>query len=555
MNGNWAFAITKSHSKPAVYGEKIQVPFAPETPLSGIFRMVDKDDFLHYKKELILPEDFYSSCLVLHFEAIDQVADVYLNGKPIAHHEGGYWPFSVYLDHISKGDYLEVTANDDTDSIVFPVGKQSSHPTGIWYRPTSGIWGDVWIEKVPTRARFTFLKISPDYDTKKVNFTVGSSSYLPSIVKVYHSGKLVGETNVLNDGQGTIDLSNAFHAWSPSKAALYEVKIENKEDKVRSYFGFRKVSILDKDDMKFVALNDEPIFLHALLDQGYYSQSSGLTPRSEEDTVNDLTFVKEAGFNTLRKHIKIESRHWYYLCDKMGIIVIQDIVSGGDHYEFMKQGALPTIGVNLASGKTNENIARSNPLSKAMFEKDLLDTLDLLSTVTSIVAYTLFNEGWGQFDSIRLTQLLRDNDGGHHLIDSDSGWFDVGTGDFSSKHIYFRRPRIHNDHKRILSLSEFGGYSLPIPNHIYATKSFGYRKIKSRRKLFEALQKTYIKWLIPLIRNRGLGVSVYTQLSDVEGETNGLLTYDRLIIKVPVQYLLPISKAIYEAFEERFKTK
>lgn len=556
LNGPWEFSLDKQESFPASYPSKIQVPFAVETPMSGIFRMISKSDCLHYRKALELPDDFYISSLILHFEAVDQICDVYLNRKIIAHHEGGYWPFSVFIEHISKGDVLEVRVKDDTDSKVYAKGKQSNKPGGVWYRPTSGIWGDVWIEKVPSRGRFLSLDIKPVYEDKKVSFKIPVSSQVgPTEAKVMFKGQMVGTATLSPQGEGSVDLSSSFHPWSPEHPDLYEVEFDNGEDRVMSYFGFRKISIIEKDGMRFFALNDKPLLLNALLDQGYYSQSSGLTPLSEESTLNDLNFVKEAGFNCLRKHIKIEPRHWYYLCDKLGIIVIQDIVSGGEPYGVMKDFVFPFVGINLAKGKDKESIGRKDPLSKAVFEKDLLATIRLLSPITCIVAYTLFNEAWGQFDAKRLTKLLYDVDGRKHLIDSTSGWYDVGAGDFSSHHIYFRPIHLRSDKKRILSLSEFGGFSLPIPGHIYAKKTFGYKTIKSRRKLFEIISKTYLKRLVPLIRGKGLNVIVYTELSDVEEETNGLLTYDRAIIKVPVCYLAPMNAKLYEAFEERFSGK
>lgn len=553
LNGRWAFAITKSPELPSVW-KKIEVPFAPETTESGIFSLIEKDDFLHYELALDLPEEYLSGPSILHFTAVDQIADVYLNKKKIAHHEGGYLPFAVFIQSLKKGDILDVVVNDDTDSDVFPKGKQSLTPGWIFYRPTSGIWGDVYLEKVPASGRFSSLSIKPDYDNKALRV---SAPFLGQgknpTCQVYYGEKMVASFRLNEKGEGEVSLSDCFHPWSPETPSLYTLQLTNNEDVIHSYFGFRKFSSVTVYGIRYFTLNDKPYFLSGLLDQGYYSQNTGLTPLNEDVIINDLKYVKACGFNCLRKHIKIEPMRYYYNCDKLGIILIQDLVSGGDKFNFLKMTALPHFGINL-TGKNDrvENIGRHNPVSKIQFEKDLAETYHYLDNVTSIAVWTIFNESWGQYECRRVSKIMEELDK-TRLIDATSGWIDKGAGDFSSKHIYYSKIKIKNDRKRILSLSEWGGISLPIDNHIYAPKAFGNHPAKSKRALLETIEGIVDKELIPLIKNEGLCVSIYTQLSDVEAETNGLLTYDRLIEKIPSQYLAPVNSRMYEAFSSIFK--
>lgn len=552
LNGCWKFALTKSADKPQVW-KKIEVPFAVETSESGVFKFVSKDDYMHYELTLDLPNDYLSTPVILHFVAIDQVADVYLNDKKIAHHEGGYFPFTIYLTSLKQGDVIDVVVQDDTDSDVFPKGKQSLDPHWIFYRPTSGIWGDVYLEKVPSSGYISSLDINANFDSKTLRISAPFSERIKTgICDVLFHDKKIASFPLNEKGEGEVNLTNDFYSWSPSSPNLYSLVIKINDDEVHSYFGFRKFSSKLINGLRVFTLNDKPLFLSGLLDQGYYNQNTGMTPLNEESITSDLTYVKACGFNCLRKHIKIEPMRYYYHCDRLGIILIQDLVSGGDKFDIVKLTYLPHFGINLTGSDNHvENINRHNPVSRILFEKDLVTTYHYLNNVTSIAIWTIFNESWGQYSARRVSKIMQDLDS-TRLVDATSGWTDKGAGDFKSLHIYYQKIKAKNDHKRILSLSEWGGTSLPIDNHIYAPEPYGKHPCPSKRALLESIDKSVSKEIIPLIKKQGLSVSIYTQLSDVEAETNGLLTYDRLIQKIPSQYLIPINEKMYSAFSSTF---
>lgn len=543
LNGEWDFKKDKTNAIPEKFERKIKVPFAVETKESGIGEEVTKDDFLHYRLSLNYPEEVLGKKARVVFTAVDQVADVYLNGVFLKHHEGGYLPFDVIIEETKAGDYLDLTTKDDTDSLVYPKGKQTSHPHGMFYQATSGIWGDVYMEILPKSGYISGFSLNVDYDkktlsVKKLSFR-GNEKRTSG--KVFFDERLVKESN----DKLEFDLSKDFHPWSPSTPDLYELKINYGEDTVSCFFGMRKFETKDEGGIKLFYLNDEPIYLNGLLDQGYFSPDSGLTPLNEESVLKELRYVKDCGFNFLRKHIKIESPRWYHLCDKLGIIVMQDFVSGGDGYKLFSLSLLPTIGFTKC--KINGNANRKNEESQKFFEKEMPLFVDNFKNMTCVCLWCLFNEGWGQFDTSRLTDKLRSLDSSRP-IDSASGWFDEKAGDIDSKHVYFRRPRLKNKGDRVLFLSEFGGYIYRDKEHSVSKKSYGYKLLSSPEKLLSSLEKAYLKQLVPLIEKQGLCGSVYTQLSDVEGEVNGLITYDRAVYKVPASAFKKINESVYKAF-------
>jgi beta-galactosidase/beta-glucuronidase len=449
---------------------------------------------------------------------------------------------------------IDVVAKDDTESDVFPRGKQSLDPHWIFYRPTSGIWGDVYLEKVPVTGYISSLGIDANYDSKtlKVVAPFVGGKIKKATCEVFYKDKEVASFPLDSNGEGEVSLAKDFYSWSPSEPNLYDLVLKINDDEVHSYCGFRKFSSVVINGFRLFTLNDKPLFLSGLLDQGYYNQNTALTPLNEESITSDLAYVKACGFNCLRKHIKIEPMRYYYHCDKLGIILIQDLVSGGDKFDIVKLTYLPHFGINLTGPDTHvENINRHNPVSRILFEKDLVTTYHYLNNVVSIAIWTIFNESWGQYSARRVSKIMQDLD--HtRLVDATSGWTDKGAGDFKSLHIYYQKIKAKNDHKRILSLSEWGGTSLPLDNHIYAPEPYGKHPCPSKRALLNSIDKSVTKEIIPLIKKQGLSVSIYTQLSDVEAETNGLLTYDRLIQKIPSQYLLPINEKMYAAFSSIF---
>jgi beta-galactosidase/beta-glucuronidase len=532
LNGPWDFAMTKKREKPAKFTDKIIVPFAVETALSGIKKHVSSDDFLHYEKSFDLPSEWVGKGVLLHLDAVDQICDVFLNGHFIGHHESGYSPLVIFIQYALQHNVIDVTVTDDTDSAVFPRGKQANYPSGIWYTPTSGIWQSVWLESVPSDGYVESLELHPDFDEQKLTIkAVFEGIKQLSEVECYYRGQLVAKSSFDQDGVAELDFKYDFYPWSPDSPALYSLLITSGDDLVHSYFAFRKIGILQKGKYHYITLNGKPLFLSGLLDQGYWPES-GLTPPSDAAMVSDISFAKKAGFNFLRKHIKIEPLRWYYHCDKLGILVGQDFVNGGSPYSNFLISVRPFLDFNV-NDTTHKKLGRLSQDSRERFVNDMKTTLKTLRNVPSIFMWTIFNEGWGQFDDEALTDALRKIDP-TRLIDSASGWYDKGVGDFRSRHIYFRPPWIFNDHRRILSLSEFGGYSLKVPQHVYSNRIFGYKICRSFASFNRALQALYRKHILHLISYHGLGLCVLTQLSDVEEETNGMLTYDRRIIKLNV---------------------
>lgn len=545
LNGEWDFCLNKNKDNPVSYPGKIIVPFSIESPLSGVVKRTEKDDFLHYRKTFRFPKDFVGKRVLLHFEAVDQIAEVYWNGLFLGRHEGGYVPFSFELLGNEQENELLVCVQDDTSSSIYPRGKQSLVSDGVWYGATSGIWGNVWLESVPKEA-ICELRIKPNFDAKSVEMEVKcDGTVTSSYVKTFFHGELVGEGELDSNRRISIDLAPSFHPWSPEEPNLYDLEISVNEDRVTSYFGLRKFSSVLLDGKPVFALNNKPYLMKGVLDQGYYPDG-GLTAPSDQAMINDIQLMKDMGFNMLRKHIKIEPARWYYHCDRLGMLVIQDFVNNGGPYSSFLITLAPVIKFHFKDiGKKDyARFRQGDEKSRAFFESQLPQVTNLLFNAVSICSYVLFNEGWGQFDSARLTSKLRKLDGSR-LIDSHCGWYDQGAGDFSGDHIYFRPMKIKNDGKRILSLSEFGGYSLRIPEHCFSARNFGYRTFKTKEKLEQALAKLYLKKVLKLIRKEKLSAYVFTQLSDVEQETNGLITYDREVVKVDVEAMKRLNEEMH----------
>jgi beta-galactosidase/beta-glucuronidase len=551
LNGPWDFVLDRSPKIPQSYPDKIIVPFSVETSLSGIEKMVSASQYMHYRKLVEIPSAFIGKNGLLHFDAVDQTADVYIDGSLAASHDGGYFPFSVFLPRLGKEVLIEVIAHDDTKSGLFPRGKQSLQPGGIWYRPTSGIWQSVYLEAVPADGFVSSLDVAPDFDAQSVKFHIGISGLrtYPS-VSVYFGSRLVAKKDIDDKGDAILDLRYDFYPWTADAPNLYSAIIVNGGDEVRTVFGLRKVYVAGEGDHHFLMVNGKPTFLSALLDQGYWPES-GLTPPSSEAIANDINIAKKAGYNCLRKHLKIEPMRWYYLCDRLGMYVSQDFVNGGSPYSQFLLNVRPFVSFPL-SDRNNPILGRATEISKKRFLGEMKETVSLLKGVSSILIWTIFNEGWGQFDAKKVTATLRNLDG-TRLIDSTSGWFDKNTGDFASYHVYFKSPRIWNDGIRLLSLSEFGGYSLPIVGHVFSSRSMGYRTFYTFRSYNEAVLGLYRTQIERLIKKQDLSVCVYTQLSDIEEEVNGIVTFDRKIIKLDVDAMRAENAKLYDLYAKRYQ--
>ena len=533
LNGRWQYAIRpRKEGEPAVFDGEIIVPFSPECLLSGVQKIVMPEDRLWYKRSFSLPEGFRKDRLLLHFGAVDQSCQVFVNGQSVGGHEGGYLPFTCDItEAAAEGEnILVVSVTDATSRSRHAYGKQSFAPGGIWYTPQSGIWQTVWLESVPEN-HVEKLAITPDYDRKRVRFVLQTRDPEGASVVLRKDGAVIAEDwydaekgfaeSLITDGH--------FRPWTPEDPFLYDVTITlTSGDVVHSYFGMRKFAAGELDGKKVLTLNGKPIFMSGVLDQGYWSD--GLyTPASDEAMVYDIRKMKECGFNMLRKHIKVEPLRWYYHCDRLGMIVWQDLVSGGSRLDPLVIQAAPFLGIHLRDGSYHR-FGREGEESREQFVRDLHDTVELLYNTPSLAVWVPFNEGWGQFDSLLATQMLWEQDP-TRLVDHASGWHDQGGGDFKSRHVYFRPVRLRGDRHRVLALSEFGGYSLPAAGHTASEKPFGYRMYHSREALMDALAALYEKEVIPCKEKQGLSAAVYTQVSDVEDEVNGLLSFDRKVCK------------------------
>lgn len=527
LNGWWEFAVADGDALPAQYPERVRVPFCPESLLSGIHRVPPQGARLFYRRSFTLPEEFFRDRVLLHFGAADQIATVWVNGVELASHEGGYMPFTVDItDVLQEENTVIVRVTDHLEDHVLPYGKQRRDRGGMWYTPVSGLWQTVWAESVP-REYIKSIKIDVTTDTATIRVDGVSDG---KVTVSTPDGEIVCP---LNDGIAAITPENP-RLWSPEDPYLYTFTVEAGEDTVQSYFALRTVDVRCVDGIPRICLNGEPIFLHALLDQGYWSDGLFL-PAQPSGFDEDVTFTQSLGFNTLRKHIKIEPEQFYYTCDRLGMLVWQDMVNNGD-YSFMRDTALPTVGMK----KLDDRRLHRDKATRRAFEEGMVQTVERLYNHPCIIGWTVFNEGWGQFDSTRMVRRLRALDGSR-IIDGASGWFSGGESDVVSPHVYFKPVRFRVADKPTL-LSEFGGYVYKVAGHSFnADKTFGYRFYTDQTAFEDALVRLYEEQIIPIVP-KGLCGAVYTQLSDVEDETNGLITYDRRVIKVNAAKMREIAK-------------
>lgn len=545
LNGEWEFAFTSTESAPEQYDGTILVPFSPESPLSGVNRQLKKTEYLHYRKIFCLPDKFMRERLLLNIGACDQICQIYLNGIRVGEHRGGYLPFTADLtDSFRAGkNELHIVVRDDADSDVYGRGKQSYQNGGIWYTAISGIWQTVWMESVP-KIYLRSYRIYPNIQEKKVVLQFETSAPGAEI-----SVKLLSEGTVLSEARGknkelVLDASGC-ELWSPEAPHLYSLEITVGEDVVTGYCALRSFHKVRLGDFMLCGMNGKPIFLNGLLDQGYWGEGI-YTPRNNRQMYELLENVKHLGFNMLRKHIKVEPLLWYYYCDILGIVVWQDMVNGGKKYSDLRLKLGPFINLHL-NDRNYRSMGRDNPASRTQFLMEAEEEIDALFNCVCIALWTPFNEGWGQFDAIKVWERLKRKDP-TRLFDHASGWQDKGGGDLCSKHIYFKKIRLKNDGKRILALTEFGGYAF----HAGAKKKvFAYKFFGNADAYSAALKNLYLLEIIPAIR-QGLSAIVYTQLNDIEEETNGIFT-DSFTLKLPAEKLTKLSAALQKEFNALYK--
>lgn len=551
--------------------ELIRVPFPPQAMLSGYKREVDSR--LIYKKKFTLPDQFLSGQtkqseleetlrkkqeseenrivydsmnkrILLHFGAVDQIAEVFVNDIFVGKHEGGYLPFTFDITDVTnkRVNYLTVKVTDELDK-AYPYGKQTKKRGGMWYTPVSGIWQNVWIEAVPEDY---IKKIVLKPDLTGVDITLDCDCVFFTSTVFLENGKTLKKQFYGNCGRVELAGEKAsdgsviqLQHWTPEHPHLYEMIIEAGKDKIETYFGLRTISIEERKGIKRVCLNGKPIFLHGILDQGYYSDGLYL-PAREEEFEQDILRMKNLGYNMLRKHIKVEPEYFYYACDKLGMLVMQDMVNNGP-YSFLFYTALPTIGLK----KRGDTRIRLTGKRQQIFIQHTKETVEHLYNHPSIIAYTIFNEGWGQFQSDYMYDYVKVLDD-TRLVDSTSGWFAQKKNDFDSEHVYFKV--IHLDvKKRPLFVSECGGYTLQIDGHYYnKNKQYGYGACESKEQLTDEIEHMYRNMILYSVP-QGICGCVYTQLSDVEDEINGLYTYDRKVCKVLPERMIALAKELQDA--------
>ena len=514
LNGKWRITT------PDWSGE-IVVPYPPESMLSGIGRHIGNR--YTYEREFCLPDGFLKDRVILHFGAIDQIARVYLNGKKIGEHVGGYTPFSIDVSSfLSNLNTLTVEVEDNLSDHVLPYGKQSKVSKGMWYTSHSGIWQTVWLESLPKRY-IKHLEVEIKDGVK-----ITAEGVKEGAVTVNTPGGKLSKR--LIDGVVVFKLENP-RLWSPEDPYLYRYTVESGEDKVESYFAIRNLTTNKIDGIPRLCLNGKPYFFHGILDQGYWSDGLVL-PANADGYRDDILRLKSLGFNMLRKHVKIEPQIFYALCDELGIVVFQDMVNNGE-YKFARDTLLPNIGLKRRECTRAHRCIRT----REAFIKQMKETVSALKVHPCIVYWTIFNEGWGQFEADKAYQILKDLDD-TRFIDSTSGWFETKLSDVKSIHSYFFPPRIKVQDKPVV-LSEFGGSTYFVDGHSAVLKRYGYGTAKTREKFVEAVRSKYekiIEW-----KKKGLCASVYTQLSDVEDEINGLTTFDRAVDKIISLELIDLS--------------
>ena len=534
LNGEWEYKISKNPDIPQVFDGKILVPFSPEAPLSGVNHILQPDEFLFYRKVFKLDSDFILDKVILHFMAVDQIAEVYLNGQLLGKHTGGFLPFEFEIqDYLNDENELIVKVQDLSDSSYLSRGKQRLNHGGIWYTPQSGIWLPVWIESVREKY-IKNIKFTPDIDNEEIIINIESDADEATI-------HIFGmDRPIACNKDNHIKVKN-MRLWSPEDPYLYLVRVEiDGYDEVTSYFAMRKFSIVtDEKGIKRIGLNNKPIFLKGVLDQGYYKDGL-LTPPSYDSYIKDIELVKSLGFNTIRKHIKIELPRWYFECDKRGIIVWQDFVNGGETYK-LSTITFPLIFNKHHSDTNYKMFSRENEKGRKEAIQEFKDTIKYLYNFPCIGLWTIFNEGWGQFDSKEIYNDLLSLDN-TRIYDHASGWHDQGISDVKSLHVYFKKVKLPKEEHRAIVLSEFGGLVLPIEGHIIKGNSV-YRKYKTPEELLKAYKEMIDRDVISNIP-LGLSASIYTQLSDVEEETNGFITYDREVIKIEPSKIKDINDKI-----------
>ena len=578
LNGEWDYAIAPASApRPTQMDGKVLVPFPIESKLSNVTRRVTPDDRIWYRRSFTVPAEWRGQNVMLNFGAVDFEAVVFVNGTPVGAHKGGSDAFGFDITpHLRAGENeLVVQVADPTSAGSQPRGKQSLDPSGIWYTASSGIWQTVWLEPV-AKLHIADVRAVPDIDRGVIDVDVALSAWAEDRdavrLTVKSQGQVIGSTIIRANRHATMPIPNA-RLWSPGDPFLYDLTAElvtvsdpykvlperdrkaydarftrgeelryagaqvegAARDTVESYFGMRKISVGPGKvpGQPVLLLNNKPLFHNGTLDQGWWPDGL-ITPPSEEAMKSDLDFLKQAGFNMVRKHIKVEPARYYYDADRMGMLIWQDMPSGGGEDQF------------VTGSSQGQAVLSSEVMAQQQVE--LARMIGQLRAFPSVVMWVVNNEGWGQYDSATLARLVKGMDPSR-LVNADSGWLDVapGASDVFDIHTYEDVPNTPTRNSmRAIVIGEYGGIGLPVDGHIWkpGKKNWGYQAAKGQED-FLARYRRKLNEVIRQSRENGLSASVYTQTTDVEDEINGLLTYDRESPKAPAAKLAEIVAPLY----------
>ena len=564
LNGMWDYVILKPNQpKPKSYEGKILVPFSFESALSGVGRSIAPEDKMWYRKKFIIPSEWNGKRILLNFEAVDHDTNVWVNDIFVGSHKGGFDRFSFDITtflNVMGNQTIEVSVKDGTNLSPQLRGKQHFKPSGIVYTPVSGIWQTVWLEAVSNEAYLGEVKITTDIDKGTVKITPFGHEALRSSYKVkasiYKNKSKIAEGSVSTNKLIELKIREP-KLWSPDNPNIYDLKLTLTNpkgkiiDQVDSYFGMRKISLGNHKGVKYLFLNNKPLFHYGTLDQGWWPDGL-LTPPSDAAMRYDIEITKAMGFNMIRKHVKIEPDRWYYHCDHLGILVWQDMPSGGKMVEKINGPTTNKRGdkkyytnlqhVGRTDGDLNKNINES-----IQFETELRKMINIHYNSPSIVVWVPFNEGWGQYDTCRISDLVKALDSSRLVIPT-SGWSLRNCGDIYDIHTYdvdLKKPPYHQD--RATVIGEYGGIGLPIKKNLWNpnTINWGYQTYNSQKELIESYEYKFNQ-ILKMKEMHGLSGAVYTQTTDVEGEVNGLLTYDREVIKIPTEILKNLHSPLYK---------
>ena len=564
LNGMWDYVILKPNQpKPKTYEGKILVPFSFESALSGVGKSITPEDKMWYRKKFIIPNEWKGERILLNFEAVDHDTNVWVNDIFVGSHKGGFDRFSFDITTFLKvrgNQTIEVSVKDGTNLSPQLRGKQHFKPSGIVYTPVSGIWQTVWLEAVSNEAYLDEVKITTDIDKGTVKITPFGHEALRSSYKVkasiYKNKSKIAEGSVSTNKLIELKIREP-KLWSPDNPNIYDLKLTLTNpkgeiiDQVDSYFGMRKISLGNHKGVKYLFLNNKPLFHYGTLDQGWWPDGL-LTPPSDAAMRYDIEITKAMGFNMIRKHVKIEPDRWYYHCDHLGILVWQDMPSGGKMVEKINGPTTNKRGdkkyytnlqhVGRTDGDLNKNITES-----IQFETELRKMINIHYNSPSIVVWVPFNEGWGQYDTCRISDLVKALDSSRLVIPT-SGWSLRNCGDIYDIHTYdvdLKKPPYHQD--RATVIGEYGGIGLPIKKNLWNpnTINWGYQTYNSQKELIESYEYKFNQ-ILKMKEMHGLSGAVYTQTTDVEGEVNGLLTYDREVIKIPTEILKNLHSPLYK---------